>query len=67
MSTDTGKPHREPHGLGKNPFEGMKPLIEAARQEEAAPTLEPAEPQVLPKPTPTDPIQRARALAALNA
>lgn len=67
MSADAGKPHREPYGLGKNPFEGMKTLIEAARQEEASPKLEPAEPEVPPKPTPADPIQRARTLAALHA
>ena len=67
MSTDAGKPHPERHGLGKNPFEGMEPLIEAARQETGAPHLDTIEPPAPPKPLPSDPIQRAQALAALHA
>lgn len=67
MSTDSEKSNPGRHGLGKNPFEGMEPFIEAARQETGAPQLDTAEPPAPPKPMPADPIQRAQAKAALHA
>ncbi len=67
MSADNPKRRASHKGVGKNPFEGMEPFIEAARQSEASVEHELSEPHAQPRQLPSDPVQRAQALAALHA